>query len=143
MTTPRERILRDGAAILGQMGAEALNIKVKITGAGSTVIFEGEVPTGTLDAEPTAPVDAPRHWKWLSATEAAIVAVAGDAYVPAEQLAGKAGLVKSSELMPILRNLVERNVLESAQGRGYRLAVAASGEEAPVSTYRTTEGEPS
>lgn len=66
----------------------------------------------------------PPGWKMLSPLEEQVVELlrSRPGWVTAEEIATAVGESTSGDLRPILRNLAARSVLESAQGRGYRLA---------------------
>ena len=118
----RDALLQAAARALSCVTAATGVIEVIVYGTDGTEIqVSGAPPAGELFT-PTAPPAGGEAWLWLSPTEKAILGVADDRWQPAEQIAALAGIPFSGELKPILRNMVERNILESASGRGYRLA---------------------
>lgn len=72
--------------------------------------------------EPPMPAPNPA-WKWLSPTEEALLRAVRPSpeWKTAEILASEAGLPCDRDLKAILRNMVDRNLLESMTGRGYCL----------------------
>lgn len=94
--------------------------------------FAGRAPPEEAAAVPQPtdrPEQAPASWKWFSpAEEAAVRACADGAWHTAEALAQATGEGLTTEFRALLRNLVGRNVLQSATSRGYRI----NREEPPV-----------
>ena len=82
-----------------------------------------EAITDLSQLEP--PVAAPNeHWQWLSPVEKAVVKTflsAGDPWRSCEAIAEQVTFVNVRDLGVILRNMADRDILESKQGRGFRL----------------------
>ncbi len=92
---------------------------------------------GSLEVQPVAltvpdtidrgPVHGPascEHWLWLTPTERAILDCFGDdtqTWKSSECIGAVVNLVNNRDLSAILRNMVERNILEAKAGRGFRL----------------------
>jgi hypothetical protein len=75
----------------------------------------------TISLVPPMPAPNP-DWKWLSPTEEAILrAASATDWKKKEDIAKAAGLPCDRDFEAILRNMIERNMLESAPGRGFRL----------------------
>jgi hypothetical protein len=77
------------------------------------------------------PVEMPMHWLFFSSREKGIVSAChADGWMTAEQISAALGESPTTELRAVLRNLVERQVLESATSRGYRLKLTGGGAKA-------------
>ncbi len=64
------------------------------------------------------------HWKALSPMEESLIKVATkEEWQSAERLIERAGISDEREAKSILRNLVAKNILQSAPSRGYKLYV--------------------
>jgi hypothetical protein len=75
---------------------------------------------------PPAPPEASSNWLWLSFAEQRVVAALRgrtEGWTTAEKIADAAGrdTGADADYRSILRNMVERGILLSSQGRGYRL----------------------
>ena len=82
-----------------------------------------EAITDLSQMEP--PVAAPNeHWQWLSPIEKAVLAFFGNdtkSWKSSEEIAANVQLVNTRDLLGILRNMAERNILETSPGKGFRL----------------------
>ena len=82
-----------------------------------------ETITDLSQMEP--PVAAPNeHWQWLSQAEKAVIKAflrEGDPWRSCEAIAEHVTFLNARDLAVILRNMVDRDILESRQGRGFRL----------------------
>lgn len=97
--------------------SNGLTVTISTTAAVQTT-------SNVADATPSLPTPGSNNadWKWLSANEEAFVRAATRDWQTLSQLLEKAGIEDSRDLSAILRNLVQRRILESAPSRGYRLA---------------------
>jgi hypothetical protein len=126
MSSPRERIFRELAVLLGGEAAGAGRMHLRARLGKTELRISGPVPATAPEEQDGhaacgAPMPPPNPlWKWLSPEEDALLRGATDQYQTAEKLAELAGLPLSGETKAILRNMVGRNILESSQGKGYR-----------------------
>lgn len=73
----------------------------------------------------TPPAPTPGRGRWLSPLEEKVLSVlTGKDWTPAERVAALVGESNGGDLRAVLRNMVERELLESAPSRGYRLVPA-------------------
>lgn len=130
MQSHRASLLRASQSMLRTLGFAVDHVQVTIdaTISGETVRlrYSGGCREFTDNPAGNVPDDA---WKMFSPLEDGIIAFAREraGWFTAEDLAANIGESTTGDLRPILRNLTARNVLESAQGRGYRLALPQCG----------------
>jgi hypothetical protein len=143
-----ESLLAQLAALLGLTLSENEKTWVRLTLPHCRLKYRLRGPLdggAAFPARETAALEAPMppanpDWLWLSPTEEAIVRVASATeWKPAARLAEEAGLPPDRDLNAILRNMVERKVLESLPGRGFRLKDPPRGAPPPGSTPREKE----
>lgn len=127
--SPRNSLLCVSHSILKALGFHADKVQVTIDADvhGETIRFR-YAGCCKEAANPAANVPD-ENWKMFSPIEDRIITYAREraGWVTAEELAEHLGESPTGDLRPILRNLTARNVLESAQGRGYRLALPQCG----------------
>lgn len=133
---PVDLLLADAALALGHLVPLAPVIIVDIQSGRHRLHFEGEPPRARPNPSEKQPMPlpngAPPQWRFFSPAEEALIAVASEHWQTRDELAEKSGVVRDglaseSDVKAILRNLCERGVMESEQGRGFRLRVAKPG----------------
>lgn len=124
-----DRLLAQAIAVLKKLGyPQPKNLRVIIQGdRGIRLTFDGIPEKGDLAmTSPERPDHSNASWLWLSPLEESVVRVLIDTaatWITAEEIATAIGESNNSDLRAILRNMTARGILESAQGRGYRLAL--------------------
>ncbi len=139
MTTPRDRILREGAIILEQMGGVVHKIVVDVSSLGTQIIISGDAPEPGSPEEMAPPMDAPQHWRWLSPVEQLIVDAlrAAGGWLTTADIARQTQEAPAGRIRGILTNLVDRGILESDRNRGFRLNLPPHAAEGPASDTST------
>jgi hypothetical protein len=107
---PEKMLMADGFLLLSSAQVVSLLIE-----------YHGAMKRTDPVLEPAMPPPS-EEWKWLSPTEEAIVSAASATeWKSTDRLIADARLPRDHDLPGILRNMIERNILESQPGRGYRL----------------------
>lgn len=134
-------LLRQALDTLGRLGYNGFDgdgtVSVRITAAGGRVRLTFREKAGQIAAAaakektvfptPERPGEISPGWLWLSPLEEEILrAVNPTNWVTAERIAADCGGTLSTEFRAVLKNLVERGILVSAQSRGYRLNLPAA-----------------
>jgi hypothetical protein len=124
--TPEIRLLLDAQKLLRRMGLDAPGLHVRVQSGDGLCYHEMHAPTAPeYDCPPPdeGPPEGGAAWLWLSPAEEAVVrALRGrNEWVTSNALAESADRELDAGFKGVLRNLVDRGVLRSSQGRGYRL----------------------
>jgi hypothetical protein len=123
-TQELQELLRQFADALGATETQPLTVHVGMMKLRYPVV-ECEAPASASRASAMLTPPMPpsnESWLWLSPTEKAIIASASEVnWMTGQNLALAANLPWERDLGAILRNLVERCILESSNGKGYRL----------------------
>jgi hypothetical protein len=120
--------LRDAAELLTRLNVPLSGgLRVRIS-SGDGLVYKDlavpRVPEHECPGPPSAPPEDDVPWLWLSPAEEAVVrALRGQAgeWVTSGQLAREADRELDGGFKGMLRNMVDRAILKSSQGRGYRL----------------------
>jgi hypothetical protein len=120
----RQALLRAAAILLGASAGEEVEITLSLQDGSASVYVVGPAGEGGEEGEPPRPEGVPAHWRWLSPDAEKVVEALGRSggWLTADELARAAGEGRAThEFRGMLRDLMERGIIESAQGRGYRL----------------------
>lgn len=114
----RARMIAHAGAYLRQVGCRPNSFTVRLECGRESHTIRCDETDALCAIEPAAP-----RGRWLSPLEERIlVALEGGEWRSSGALASLVGCDEPERLKPILTNLVDRELLESAPGKGYKLA---------------------
>jgi hypothetical protein len=124
-------VLRAAVAALLELLAEGKAVRALVERDG----LRGELTVGPIaEAAPAPsslvhlppPTPAPcSHWLWLSPIEAEVIQFLEQnprEWMTCERIASAVSPISGRDLGCVMRNMADRNILESQTGKGYRLA---------------------
>jgi hypothetical protein len=143
MANHREQLLRIGHEILDPVHPQPGRIRVHILKGGGAEFrlleesTEMEATMSTTGGSPSRgipmPEGWPSWWKPFSEAEERLLRVAStEHWQSASTLAEKARVRAGNDLLPILRGLVDKGMLESSTGKGFRLKAPPEGQSLPA-----------
>lgn len=123
---PQDDLLRAAARAVRPFlsNAEELRVSVEVSEKQVTCEVRGPAPNAVEEVPlPPLPKDAPENWAWLSPIGIRVVEVLRDKdWMSSESIATAINESATPVFKGRLQDMCDRGILESAPGRGYRLA---------------------
>src|SRR4051812_31446604 len=121
MPLEQERLPELLRELAGLLAGEPLHILIEAGSSRMELTVEARPQAPRREEPPGPPSAGPNPaWRWLSPEEEEILAGVTNDYRPAKVLAKVAGMTASGAIYILLRNLVNRGILESSAD-GYRV----------------------